>query len=77
MISALVRSFWGLFVFILMFPSVEVLTIILVSASSSCFTLAVSMYKVPRAWDPRSQQSMLDGPLYFEANRPRWPKRCY
>ena len=21
----------------------------------------------PRAWDPRSLQSMLDGPLYFEA----------
>ena len=22
---------------------------------------------IPRAWDPRSQYSMLDGPLYFEA----------
>ena len=39
--------------------------------SSSCFTLAVPMREVscvgytPRAWDPRSLQSMLNGPAYF------------
>ena len=43
------------------------------SAFSSCFTLAVTMREVycvgytPRAWDPRTLQSILDGPLYFEA----------
>ena len=45
--------------------------ITLVSASSSCFILAVSMCEVycvgytPRAWDPHSLQSMLNCPLYF------------
>ena len=45
--------------------------IILVSAPSSCFTLAVPMREVycveytPCAWDPRSLQSILDVPLYF------------
>ena len=40
---------------------------ILVSASSSCFSLAVSMHEAscvgytPRAWDPRSLRSILDG----------------
>ena len=44
---------------------------ILVSVFSSCFTPAVPMLEVscvgytPRAWDPRSLQSMLNGPLYF------------
>ena len=47
--------------------------IILVSASSSCFTLAVPMREVycvgytPRAWDPRSLQPVLDGPLFFRS----------
>ena len=46
--------------------------IILVS-SSSCIILAVLMREVscvgyiPRTWDPRSLQPILDGPLYFEA----------
>ena len=44
---------------------------ILVSAFSSHFTLAVPMSEVScveytlRAWDPRSLQSMLNGVLYF------------
>ena len=52
------------------------LDVILVSASSSCFALAVLMREVPcvrytpRAWDLRSLKFILDGPLYFEAN---WP----
>ena len=47
------------------------LTIILVSAPTVSFALAVSMREVycveytPRAWDPRSLQSILDVPLYF------------
>ena len=46
------------------------ITMIVVSASSSCFTLAVPMCKTycvaytPRAWDPRSLLSMLNDPLY-------------
>ena len=45
--------------------------IILLSVSYSCFILAVSMFEVycmgytPRACNPRSLQSMLNGPLYF------------
>ena len=41
--------------------------------SPSYFTLTVSMREVyrvgytPRAWDPRSLQSIPDGSLYFEA----------
>ena len=44
---------------------------ILVSASTSYLTLTVLMREVscvgytPRAWNPRSLWSMLDGPLYF------------
>ena len=47
------------------------ITMIPVSPSSSYFTLAVSIRKVscvgytPRAWDPRSLYSMLNGFLYF------------
>ena len=47
------------------------LTIILVSAPTFSFTLAVPICEVycvgyaPRAWDPRSLQSILDVPLYF------------
>ena len=41
---------------------------ILVSASTSCFPLLFPYmllgYK-PRAWDPRSLRSILDGPIYF------------
>ena len=49
------------------------LTIILESAPSSCFTLAVPMRGVscvgytPITWDPRSLQSMLNGPLYLRS----------
>ena len=58
---------------------------ILVSASFSYFTLAVSMREVsclgytPRAWDLRSLQSILDGLLYLAVrtgniviDRPIW-----
>ena len=47
------------------------LTITLVSAPTSCFTLSVPMREVycvrytPRAWDSRSLLSILDVPLYF------------
>ena len=47
------------------------LTIIFVSAPTSCFTLAVPMREVYfvsytlRAWDSRSLQLILDVPLYF------------
>ena len=58
---ALVRLYLGFFPFVPMFlSSYYSLTIILVSTSSSCFTLAVPMREVycveytPRAWDPRS-----------------------
>ena len=43
--------------------------IILVFASSSCFTLAVPMREVycvgPCTWNPRSSQFILNGPFYF------------
>ena len=47
------------------------LTITLVSAPTSCFTFAVSMREVycvgctPRAWDPRSLQSILDHSMHL------------
>ena len=72
---ALVRSCLGLIqphsAHIPSFRISNYFAIILVSASSACFTLAVSMREVsfvvytPRAWDPRSLQSMLNSPLYF------------
>ena len=79
--SVLVRSCFGLFypivpTFLLLQISHNSLAMILVSASSSYFTLAVPMREVycvgyaPRAWDPRSLLSILDGPLYFGANQP-------
>ena len=52
------------------------IAITLASASSSCFTLAIPIREVycvgytPRAWDPLYLQSILDGPLYFEAKYP-------
>ena len=47
-------------------------TTVLASASSSYFFLAIPMREVscmgyiPRAWDPRSLQCILDCPLYVE-----------
>ena len=58
-------------------------TIILVSASFSYFTLALPIREIycveytPRAWDARSLQSILNGPLYFEGEKAELPKRCY
>ena len=71
--SGQVRPYLGLFFQIPYYS----LAIILVSASSSCFTLAVPLREVsclgytPRAWDTRSLQSMLNGPLYFSLWRAR------
>ena len=57
------------------------ITLILVYASFSYFTLAVSMREVPcvgytpRAWDPRSPQSILNSLLYFRPLNsivPKW-----
>ena len=71
---ALVRSCLGLSPlrahFLSFYVSYYSLTIILLSSSSSYLHLAVPMHKVfcadyaPRAWDPRSLQFMLNGPLY-------------
>ena len=53
------------------FPT-QLSCIILVSASSSCFTLTVLMREVscvgytPRAWNPRPLYAMLNGLLYFD-----------
>ena len=68
---ALVTSCLGLFPFVSTVLSSFHIIMILVSAPSSYFTLAVSMREVlcvgytPREWDPRSLQSILNGLLYF------------
>ena len=70
-----VRSCLGLFSFVPTFFSfifhTTILLYFLYLPSSSYFTLAVPMREVscveytPCVWDPRSQQSMLNGFLYF------------